>query len=60
MMTLGGIGAGGGYIAACLYFALHPTTVNVGHAPPQPVPYSHKLHVGQLGEEEPQVVILLL
>lgn len=49
MMTMGGIGAGGGYVAICLYFAVHPTTVNVGHAPEQPVPYSHKLHVGELG-----------
>lgn len=49
MMALGGLLAGGGYVAACGYFATHPTTVNVGHAPAQPVPYSHKLHVGQLG-----------
>ena len=38
----------GGYLATCLFAAIHPTTVNVGHAPKQPVPYSHKLHVGKL------------
>lgn len=27
----------------------NPTTVNVGYAPEQPIPYSHALHVGQLG-----------
>ncbi|MCA9413584.1 MAG: cytochrome c3 family protein [Candidatus Omnitrophica bacterium] len=27
----------------------HPNTQRVGYAPTQPVPYSHALHVGQLG-----------
>lgn len=49
LMVLGGAAVGGGYLAACLYFAVHPDTINVGHAPTQPVPYSHKIHVGQLG-----------
>ncbi len=38
----------GGYLATCLFAAVHPTTVNVGYQPKQPVPFSHKLHVGQL------------
>jgi hypothetical protein len=38
----------GGYLATCLFAAILPSTVNVGHAPLQPVPYSHKLHAGKL------------
>ncbi len=44
---LGGL-AVGGYLATCLFAATHPRVVNVGHQPPQPVPFSHKLHAGQL------------
>jgi hypothetical protein len=35
-------------LATCLFAAIHPSNVNVGHAPLQPVPYSHKVHAGQL------------
>ena len=38
----------GGYLATCLFAAIHPTIVNVNHQPRQPVPFSHKLHAGQL------------
>ena len=38
----------GGYLATCLFAAIHPTVVNVGHQPKQPVPFSHKIHAGQL------------
>lgn len=38
----------GGYLATCLFFATHPDTVNRGHRPLQPVPFSHKLHAGEL------------
>lgn len=38
----------GGYLATCLFAAIHPTIINVGHQPKQPVPFSHKLHAGQL------------
>lgn len=30
-------------------YAFSPTTLNVGYEPEQPIPYSHALHVGQLG-----------
>ena len=43
-----GAGAVGGYLAICLFAAVHPTTVNVGYQPRQPVSFSHKLHAGQL------------
>ena len=48
LMVMGGLLAGGGYVGACLFVAVHPTTVNVGHRPIQPVPFSHKIHAGQL------------
>lgn len=43
----GGLGVAG-YLATCLFAAIHPTIVNVGHQPLQPVPFSHKLHAGTL------------
>jgi len=42
----------GGYLATCLFAAIHPTIINVGHQPKQPVPFSHKLHAGQLKLEQ--------
>ena len=38
----------GGYLATCLFAAIHPSIVNVNHQPKQPIPFSHKLHAGQL------------
>jgi hypothetical protein len=35
-------------IASYAYFS-YPTVIDTGYQPVQPVPYSHKLHVGQLG-----------
>ncbi|HYZ83247.1 MAG TPA: cytochrome c3 family protein [Bryobacteraceae bacterium] len=37
--------SGGGAVA---YFS-YPDVLNTGYTPTQPVPYSHKLHVGQIG-----------
>jgi len=37
------------YAVALVGYALDPVTLNVGYQPVQPVPYSHALHVGQLG-----------
>jgi len=37
------------YIPFVLALAGSPQTTDVGYAPQQPVPFSHKLHVGQLG-----------
>lgn len=37
-----------GYLATCLFAAIHPTIVNVGYQPKQPVPFSHRVHAGQL------------
>jgi hypothetical protein len=44
---LGGL-ATAGYLATCLFAGIHPTIVNVGYSPKQPVPYSHTLHAGKL------------
>ena len=37
------------YAFALVGYALDPVTLNVGYQPVQPIPYSHALHVGQLG-----------
>ena len=37
------------YLGLLIPFGLSPTTLNVGYQPRQPVPYSHELHVNQLG-----------
>lgn len=40
---------GGLYAATLVTLGFSPKTTDVGYAPLQPVPYSHALHVGQLG-----------
>lgn len=37
------------YLLALAYYGFWPTSRVTGHQPRQPVPYSHALHVGQLG-----------
>jgi hypothetical protein len=44
IMTVVGVGA----ITAFAYY-ISPYSTQVGYAPTQPVPYSHKLHAGDLG-----------
>ena len=43
-MGLGAVAA----VSAYAYFS-YPTVIDTGYQPVQPVPYSHKLHAGQLG-----------
>ncbi len=43
------VGGGAVYMPTFLAFAFSPQTTDVGYMPEQPVPYSHALHVGQLG-----------
>ena len=45
------IGAAGGllYVVLVVYLGGSPQTIEVGYQPEQPVPYSHALHVGELG-----------
>lgn len=40
--------AGGGYAATLLLGATDPVTLNLGYSPDQPVPFSHKIHAGEL------------
>ncbi len=48
LVMLGGGAAVAGYLAIVLFFATHPNTVNLGHKPKQPVPFSHRIHAGLL------------
>ncbi|HMO13059.1 MAG TPA: cytochrome c3 family protein [Pirellulaceae bacterium] len=48
LLILGG-GAGlAVYVATVLFFATLPQTINLGHKPKQPVPFSHRIHAGLL------------
>lgn len=49
-MPLAAVGmiVGAIYAASVWAFATAPSTVNVGYMPKQPVPFSHKLHAGEL------------
>src|SRR5690348_468335 len=40
---------GGVYAITLICYATSPVTTSVGYQPEQPIPYSHALHVGQLG-----------
>jgi len=37
------------YTVVLIAYSLSPRTTNLGYAPEQPVPYSHAVHVGELG-----------
>jgi hypothetical protein len=47
VLVMVGLGVVGG--ASTLYYATLPTTLEPGYQPQQPVPYSHKLHAGNMG-----------
>ncbi len=51
LKEIGGVlGAGGGlYAVVLVWLGFAPKTITVGYEPEQPIPYSHKLHVGELG-----------
>ena len=48
LLVLGAVG-GGLYVPVLVGLGLSAETLNVGYMPEQPVPYSHKVHVGELG-----------
>ncbi len=48
LLVIGSGLAVAGYLGTCLFAAIHPSIVNVGHAPKQPVPFSHRIHAGSL------------
>lgn len=41
--------AGGGALTLGVWYYASPSNLQVGYTPEQPVPYSHRLHVGELG-----------
>lgn len=45
LMVIGG----GLYTVGLVAFGASPDTLAVGYAPQQPIPYSHRLHAGELG-----------
>lgn len=49
LAILGAVAAGGLLVALAAWYYLSPEYLEVGYMPRQPVPYSHKLHVGELG-----------
>lgn len=48
-LLLLGVAGGAVITPAVVFFGLSPETLAVGYQPEQPVPYSHALHVGELG-----------
>jgi hypothetical protein len=44
-----GLAVGGGVVTFVFVYYFSPRNLQVGYAPVQPVPYSHRLHAGQLG-----------
>ena len=48
-LSLGGALFGGVLTILAAWYYLSPEFTDVGYTPEQPVPYSHQLHVGQLG-----------
>jgi hypothetical protein len=47
-LAMGAAGAGGGATFLIWYY-FSPKNLQVGYAPEQPIPYSHKLHADELG-----------
>ena len=49
LLSLAGALLGGIVLIFVVWYYFSPEYIDVGYAPEQPVPYSHELHVGQLG-----------
>jgi hypothetical protein len=49
VVTLFGALGGGALVIFLVWYYFSPEFYEVGYMPTQPVPYSHELHVGQLG-----------
>lgn len=45
----GGATIAGGVLTLVVWYYFSPANLQVGYAPEQPVPYSHRLHAGELG-----------
>jgi hypothetical protein len=49
LISLVGAGLGGIFAILFVWYYFSPEYTDVGYAPEQPVPYSHRLHAGELG-----------
>ena len=49
LLSLGGLVVGGVLTIFLVWYYFSPEFTDVGYAPEQPVPYSHRLHVDELG-----------
>lgn len=49
LLSLGGSLVGGLFLIVAVWYWFSPEFTVVGYQPEQPVPYSHRLHVGELG-----------
>lgn len=49
LLSLAGALVGGVVVIFFIWYYFSPEFTDVGYAPEQPVPYSHRLHVGELG-----------
>ena len=49
LLSLAGAFLGGIALVLLVWYYFSPEHTDVGYAPEQPVPYSHRLHVGELG-----------
>ena len=49
LLTLVGLSLGGVATIFLVWYYFSPQYTDVGYAPEQPVPFSHRLHAGQLG-----------
>lgn len=48
-IVAGLVAVGGGVLTFVVWYYFSPYFTQVGYAPRQPIPYSHRLHAGQLG-----------
>ena len=48
LMVLAGVAGGAAYLGGMLFWSTMPTVMYRGYQPQQPVPFSHKLHAGEL------------
>jgi hypothetical protein len=49
LLSLGGVLVASVFLIGVIWYYFSPEFTDVGYAPQQPVPYSHTVHVGQLG-----------
>lgn len=48
LVIAGAATVGGGVLVAAVWYFASPANLQVGYAPEQPVPYSHRLHAGEM------------